>query len=114
MTFVIAEPCVGVKDGSCAAVCPVECIHTAPDADMFYIDPVECIDCGICIPEYPVDAIYSEDELPSHWDSFVRVNSEFFRGDEGGAGSRVPTRPHPPHLDDGAGVARRNRRNLSR
>jgi len=44
MTYVIAEPCIGVKDASCVDVCPVDCIHTSDEAPLFYIDPDECID----------------------------------------------------------------------
>ena len=65
MPYVIAEPCIGVKDKSCVAVCPVDCIHDA--ADQLYIDPNECIDCGLCEPECPVDAIFMEDEVPDQW-----------------------------------------------
>lgn len=48
MTYIIAEPCIGLKDGSCVEVCPVDCIHTDDDADQYFIDPDECIDCGVC------------------------------------------------------------------
>lgn len=78
MTYVIAEPCVGVKAGSCADVCPVDCKHTSPDADMFFIDPAECIDCGVCVPECPVDAIYPDNELPVDWARFTWINSAPF------------------------------------
>ncbi|MDE0891486.1 MAG: ferredoxin family protein, partial [Planctomycetota bacterium] len=62
MTYVIAEPCINTKDTACAEVCPVDCIHPLKDeeefekATMLYIDPDECIDCGACVPECPVDA----------------------------------------------------------
>jgi len=77
MPYVIAEPCVGVKDKSCVAVCPVDCIHEGDE--MLYIDPNECIDCGLCEPECPVDAIFMEDELPDQWKSFAEKNAEFFK-----------------------------------
>ncbi|MGH2448225.1 MAG: indolepyruvate ferredoxin oxidoreductase subunit alpha [Chloroflexota bacterium] len=77
MAYVIAAPCVGVKDGSCAEVCPVECIHSQPGDDMFFIDPDECIDCGVCVPECPVDAIFAEEELPAQWERFTQVNAEY-------------------------------------
>jgi NAD-dependent dihydropyrimidine dehydrogenase PreA subunit len=59
MTYVIAEPCVDVMDQACVAVCPVDCIHFEQGTDRtLYIDPNECIDCGACEPECPVNAIY--------------------------------------------------------
>lgn len=84
MTYVIAEPCVGNKDGSCVKVCPVDCIHPTPDepgystAEMLYIDPEECIDCGACDDECPVDAVYPEDELPAEWSAFRDRNAAFY------------------------------------
>jgi len=94
MTYVIAEPCVGVKDGSCADVCPVDCIHTTPDADMYFIDPEECTDCGACVPQCPVAAIYPEDELPREWSRFRDVDGGPF-GPGGLSGAPVPRRPMP-------------------
>ena len=79
MPYVIAEPCVGVKDKSCVAVCPVDCIHGTDDDDQLYIDPAECIDCGLCEPECPVDAIFMEDEVPEQWKSFIEKNAEYFQ-----------------------------------
>ena len=76
LTFIIAEPCINVKDAACVAVCPVDCIHEG-DAQ-YYIDPEECIDCGACEPECPVEAIFSEEELPEKWSSFLEINSKFF------------------------------------
>lgn len=78
MTYVITEACVGVKDGSCADVCPVECIHTLPGDDMYFIDPDECIDCGVCVPECPVDAIFPEEEVPSQYERFTLLNAVYF------------------------------------
>jgi NAD-dependent dihydropyrimidine dehydrogenase PreA subunit len=62
MTYVIAEPCVDVMDQGCVSVCPVDCIHFDEGTDrMLYIDPNECIDCGACEPECPVNAIFPEE-----------------------------------------------------
>jgi ferredoxin len=72
MTFIIAEPCIDVKDSSCIDVCPVDCIHEYQR--MLVIDPEECIDCGACEPECPVEAIYPEDALPDKWEPFVTIN----------------------------------------
>ena len=74
MPYVIAEPCIGVKDKSCVAVCPVDCIHES--GDQLYIDPNECIDCGLCEPECPVDAIFMEDEVPGQWSAFIQKNKD--------------------------------------
>jgi NAD-dependent dihydropyrimidine dehydrogenase PreA subunit len=72
VTYVITEPCIGTKDQSCVEVCPVDCIYDA--GDHFMINPEECIDCGACEPECPVEAIYPEDALPDKWNAFVEIN----------------------------------------
>jgi len=72
MTYIIAEPCIDIKDKSCIDVCPVDCIHEFDR--MLVIDPEECIDCGACEPECPVEAIYPEDALPDKWEPFVKIN----------------------------------------
>ena len=64
MTYIIAEPCVGVKDSACVDVCPVDCIYTRDEDDMYYISPDECIDCAACEPVCPVTAIFVEDAVP--------------------------------------------------
>ena len=85
MTYVICEPCIDVKDTACVDVCPVDCIHPTPDNEEFFeeevqlfIDPEECIDCGVCEPECPVEAIYAEDDVPEEWESFTEKNADFF------------------------------------
>jgi NAD-dependent dihydropyrimidine dehydrogenase PreA subunit len=77
MPYVIAEPCIGVKDKSCVAVCPVDCIHEGET--QLFIDPNECIDCGLCEPECPVDAIFMEDELPAQWKQYSELNADFYK-----------------------------------
>ena len=68
MTYVIAEPCIDVLDISCVSVCPVDCIHYDEGTDRkLFIDPNECIDCGACEPECPVNAIFPEESLPPEW-----------------------------------------------
>ena len=76
MTYIIAEPCVDIKDASCVEVCPVDCIYEGDD--MFYIHPVECIDCGACEPECPVTAIFPDTDVPPEWTSFIAKNSDYF------------------------------------
>ena len=84
MTYVICEPCIDVKDSGCVDVCPVDCIHPLPDADEFgennqlFIDPEECIDCGVCEPECPVEAIFMEEDVPEEWEEFIDINAEYF------------------------------------
>lgn len=79
MTYVITEPCIGVKDASCVAVCPVDCIYSSDDDEQYYINPDECIDCGACEPECPVNAIFAEDEILPPMERFVRVNADHFK-----------------------------------
>ena len=79
MTYVIAEPCIDIKDRSCIDVCPVDCIHETER--MLVIDPEECIDCGACEPECPVEAIFPEDALPDKWEPFVKINAAWTEGE---------------------------------
>ena len=74
MAMVVTEPCIGCKDKACMVPCPVECFHE--DNAMLYIDPDECIDCGACVPECPVEAIYYEDDVPPQWKSYIQLNAE--------------------------------------
>ena len=77
MTYVIAEPCIGVKDKSCVDVCPVDCIHEAPE--QLVIDPDSCIDCGACENECPVGAVFSAELLPARWEPFAELNARVGR-----------------------------------
>ena len=74
MTFVVTENCRKCRFTDCVAVCPVDCFHA--DEDMLYIDPEECIDCGACVPECPVEAIYDEAQLPDELQDWVKINQE--------------------------------------
>ncbi len=79
MTYVIAEPCVDVMDKACVDVCPVDCIHFEEGVDRtLYIDPDECIDCGACEPECPVQAIFTEDAVPEQWTAYTELNAIWF------------------------------------
>ena len=79
MTYVIAEPCVDTMDQACVAVCPVDCIHFEQGVDRtLYIDPNECIDCGACEPECPVNAIFPEESLPAEWAEYTKINAVWF------------------------------------
>lgn len=85
MAYVIAQPCIGVKDTACVAVCPVDVIHPTrnePDfekEEQLYIDPADCIDCGLCQGECPVNAIFPQYGLPAEWQSFIEKNAAFYR-----------------------------------
>ena len=81
MAYVIAEPCVDVKDRTCVDVCPVDCIYETER--MLVIDPDDCIDCGACEPECPVEAIYPENALPEKWLPFVQINAAWLSGGAG-------------------------------
>lgn len=74
MTFVVTESCIKCKYTDCVEVCPVDCFHEGPN--FLVIDPEECIDCTLCEPECPVDAIYSDDELPDGQEQFLLLNAE--------------------------------------
>lgn len=95
MAYVIAEPCVATCDQACLDVCPVDCIHGPVPNDeiaavpkeerarrlqvvQLYIDPSDCIDCGMCAPECPVDAIFEEGDLPPKWAHYREINTRFF------------------------------------
>jgi len=77
MTFVVTEACIKCKLTDCVEVCPVDCFHEGPN--FLVIDPDECIDCTLCEPECPVEAIYSEDELPAGQEQFLEINAELSR-----------------------------------
>lgn len=98
MPYIIAEPCVSECDTACVDVCPVDCIHgpvvkdgrgeevqdmrdngESLEGKQLYIDPEECIDCGACEPECPVEAIFEESETPDKWTHFIEINAKFFQ-----------------------------------
>jgi ferredoxin len=74
MTHVVTEECIKCKHTDCVEVCPVECFHEGPN--FLVIDPEECIDCGLCIPECPVEAIFTEDDLPPNQKHFLELNAK--------------------------------------
>lgn len=80
MAYYITETCIDVKDKACVEVCPVDCIHPidGEGEPMLYIDPDECIDCGACEPECPVEAIFAEEDVPEEQDRFVEINTKYF------------------------------------
>ncbi|PCK08940.1 MAG: ferredoxin [Alteromonadaceae bacterium] len=74
MTFVVGEACIKCKHTDCVEVCPVDCFYEGPN--FLVIHPDECIDCALCEPECPVDAIFAEDELPDDQAEFLEINTE--------------------------------------
>ena len=92
MAYIIAEPCIGTKDTACVDACPVDCIHPKKDTqyedgrpgfdavEQLFIDPVECIDCGACVPVCPVTAIFALDDLPEKWHSYIEKNANYVTG----------------------------------
>lgn len=77
MTHVVTENCIKCKYTDCVEVCPVDCFHEGPN--FLAIDPEECIDCTLCVPECPVDAIFPEDEVPGEQVNFFEINAELSR-----------------------------------
>jgi ferredoxin len=92
VAYIIGEPCIGTKDTACVDACPVDCIHPKKDTqyedgrpgfeevDQLFIDPVECIDCGACVPVCPVSAIFALDDLPEKWHSYIEKNASYVEG----------------------------------
>lgn len=77
MTYVVTENCIRCKYTDCVEVCPVDCFREGPN--FLVIDPAECIDCTLCVPECPVNAIYAEDDLPPEQQAFLALNAELAR-----------------------------------
>ncbi|WP_374503328.1 ferredoxin FdxA [Zoogloea sp.] len=74
MTYVVTESCIKCKHTDCVDVCPVDAFREGPN--FLVIDPQECIDCTLCVPECPVDAIYAEDDVPDDQRHFIGLNEE--------------------------------------
>lgn len=74
MTFVVTEQCIKCKFTDCVDVCPVDCFHEGPN--FLVIDPDVCIDCALCLPECPVDAIYAEENLPNEYAEYLQLNAQ--------------------------------------
>ncbi|MDE2613991.1 MAG: ferredoxin family protein [Burkholderiales bacterium] len=77
MTFVVTEACIRCKYTDCVDVCPVDAFREGPN--FLVIDPNECIDCAVCVPECPVEAIYAEEDVPGNQQDFIPLNAELAR-----------------------------------
>ena len=75
MTHVVTESCIKCKHTDCVDVCPVDCFYEGPN--FLVIDPDECIDCAVCIPECPVNAIFADNDVPEGQREFVQINVDF-------------------------------------
>jgi ferredoxin len=94
MTHVVTEPCIKCKYTDCVDVCPVDCFREGPN--MLAIDPGECIDCAVCIPECPVNAIFAEEDVPEDQRQFIKLNVELAKAWP----SITRMKPHPSDADD--------------
>lgn len=74
MAFIVTSNCQRCRFTDCVDVCPVDCFHG--DDEMLYIDPEECIDCGACVPECPVEAIFDESQVPDAERQWIAINAE--------------------------------------
>lgn len=74
MTYIVTEACIKCKYGDCVEVCPVDAFHEGPN--FMVIDPVECIECSLCVDECPVSAIFNEPDLPEMYTSYKALNAE--------------------------------------
>ena len=77
MTYVVTENCIKCKHTDCVSVCPVDCFYEGPN--FLVINPDECIDCAVCEPECPIDAIYADSDLPEDQKVFKEINADLFK-----------------------------------
>ncbi|HJV60391.1 MAG TPA: ferredoxin FdxA [Albitalea sp.] len=73
MAYVVTEACIRCKYTDCVSVCPVDCFHEGPN--FLVIDPAACIDCAVCVPECPVNAIAAVDDVPPEQQAFIELNA---------------------------------------
>jgi ferredoxin len=74
MAYVVTDSCVRCKFTDCVEACPVDCFHEAPH--MLVIDPEECIDCGACVDDCPVEAIFLDEDVPNHLQEYIALNAK--------------------------------------
>lgn len=93
MTYVVTEACIKCKHTDCVDVCPVDAFREGPN--FLVIDPDECIDCTLCVPECPVEAIYAEDDVPASQEHFKALNAELAKKWK----TIIERKPAPPDAD---------------
>ena len=76
MTYIVTDACIKCKYTDCVEVCPVDCFYEGEN--MLVIHPDECIDCGACEPECPVEAIFAEEDMPEDQGRFLEINTKYF------------------------------------
>ena len=74
MSYIVTQHCVDCKYTDCVAVCPVDAFHEG--ARILYINPDTCVNCDACVPACPVEAIFSEENLPTKFQAYVDINKE--------------------------------------
>ena len=97
MTYVVTESCIKCKYTDCVEVCPVDCFYEGPE--FLVIHPDECIDCGLCEPECPIEAIFADDELPQNQIDFIEINAKLSDVYENITESKEPL-PDADHFKD--------------
>ena len=97
MTYVVTESCIKCKYTDCVEVCPVDCFYEGPE--FLVIHPDECIDCGLCEPECPIEAIFADDELPQNQIDFIEINAKLSDVYENITESKEPL-PDAKHFKD--------------
>ena len=98
MAYIVTESCVKCKYTDCVDVCPVDCFREGPN--MLVIDPEECIDCTLCVPECPVEAIFAEDDVPTGQRDWIPLNAELSKAWK----PIVERKPAPADADEWAKV----------
>ena len=73
MTYLVTENCIKCKHTDCVEVCPVDCFYEGPN--FLVINPDECIDCGVCVPECPVDAIVADNDVNTNIVFWTEINT---------------------------------------
>ncbi len=104
MPFIVGEDCIKCKHTDCVEVCPVDCFYEGPN--FLVIHPDECIDCALCEPECPVDAIFSDDEVPEDQIKFIELNAELAE-----QWPNITEKKDPPH-DHGEWAGKPNKFDL--
>ena len=94
MTHVVTETCINCRYTDCVDVCPVDCFREGPN--FLVIDPDECIDCAVCIPECPVNAIYAEEDVPEDQRAYIALNADLSKAWP----AITDTKPALPEADD--------------